>query len=235
MVGFYDFSDTDNESAIEEIISQAQDACVLDQLSAINCAGITNSVLPSHLETRFRNLKSFPPTKARTFPTPTSRNEPSFNFSSSKQNPDSGYTSSHDKKGVEEKAKDESVSSPPFTPSSSEESSMSSIFKPAQKNGSKQHSPLRSSGSPSPSPPRRRGCLWCSPKKKEQKKKGKENWGDEILSSLGSFSMKEQQKILKKAMKEEEKVSREAEKIVQWAKQASSRMKASDIDDELSD
>jgi len=47
--------------------------------------------------------------------------------------------------------------------------------------------------------------------------------------------MKEQQKILKKAMKEEEKVSREAEKIVQWAKQASSRMKASDIDDELTD
>ncbi|KAK7367108.1 hypothetical protein VNO80_09117 [Phaseolus coccineus] len=234
MVGFYDFSDTDNESAIEEIISQAQDACVLDQLSAINCSGITNSVLPSHLETRFRNLKSFPPTKARTIPTPTSRNDASFNFSPSKQDPDSGYTSSHDKKGVGEKSKDGSVSSPPFTPSS-EESSMSSIFKPAQKEGPKQDSPLRYSSSPSPSPPRRRGCLWCSPKKKEQKKKCKENWGDEFLSSLGSFSMKEQEKILKKAMKEEEKVSREAEKIVQWAKQASARMKASDIDDELSD
>ncbi|CAJ1930888.1 unnamed protein product [Sphenostylis stenocarpa] len=234
MVGFYDFSDTDNESAIEEIISQAQDACILDQLSAINCSGITNSVLPSHLETRFRNLKSFPPTKPRSIPTPSPRNHASFKLSPSKQNPDSGYTSSHDKKEVGEKPKDGSVSSPPFS-TSSEESSMSSIFKPAQKDGSKKDSPLRSSSSPSPSPPRRRGCLWCSPKKKEQKKKSKENWGDEFLAELGSFSMKEQQKILKKAMKEEQKVSREAEKIVQWAKQASAKMKASDIDDELSD
>jgi len=47
--------------------------------------------------------------------------------------------------------------------------------------------------------------------------------------------MKEQQKMLKKAMKEQEKVNREAEKIVQWAKQASARMKTSDIDDEHSD
>jgi len=234
MVGFYDFSDTDNESAVEEIISQAQDACVLEQVSAINCSGITNSVLPSHLETRFRNLKSFPPTKARTIPNPTSRNEASFNFSPSKQNPDSGYTSSHDKKGVEEKPKDGSVSSPPFSPSS-DESSMSSIFKSAKKEGSKQDSPPSASSSPSPSPPRRRGCLWCSPKKKEQKKKSKENWSDEFLSSFGSFSMKEQQKMLKKAMKEQEKVNREAEKIVQWAKQASARMKTSDIDDEHSD
>jgi len=77
--------------------------------------------------------------------------------------------------------------------------------------------------------------LWCSPKKKEQKKKSKENWSDEFLSSFGSFSMKEQQKMLKKAMKEQEKVNREAEKIVQWAKQASARMKTSDIDDEHSD
>ncbi|WVZ24799.1 hypothetical protein V8G54_003343 [Vigna mungo] len=186
-MGFYNFSDTD-EFAIEEIISKAQDVCVLDQLSVSNCTGITNSVLPSHLETCFRNLKSFPPTKASIFSTLTSRKEASFNFSPSKQNLNFGYTYSHDKKGVEEKSKDESVSSPPFTPSSSEKSSMFSIFKPVQKDGSKKHSPLRSFSSPSPSPPWSRGCLWCSPKKKEEKKKSKENFMPSHCSPKKNFT-----------------------------------------------
>ncbi|KAG5060821.1 hypothetical protein JHK87_001850 [Glycine soja] len=257
MVGFYDLSDTDNDSAVEEIISQAQDAVVLDQVSAINCSAFTDdSLLPSHLETRFRNLKSFPPTKpkpntiakARTFSSNlSSANPQSPNFSPPKQNPDSGYTSSHEKKSFREKTKDGSLSvsasSPPSASASasspcSDESSMSSLFKPKQKEeGSKQNSSVRSSNSPSP--PRRRGCLWFFPKKKKEeekekkkKKKSKQNWGDDLLSELGSFSRKEQQKMLKKAMKEEEKVSREAEKIVQWAKQASARF---NLEDELSD
>ncbi|KAJ0020669.1 hypothetical protein Pint_31827 [Pistacia integerrima] len=58
---------------------------------------------------------------------------------------------------------------------------------------------------------------------------------DEFLLDLGIFSVKEQQKMLKKAMKEEEKVSREAEKIVKWAKQASMRMSPHDIEDQFSD
>lgn len=97
----------------------------------------------------------------------------------------------------------------------------------------------------SPSPPRKAGCFWCSPKKDSSKKKSKENWGvgnvvgwdksDELLSDLGSFSSKKQQKMLKKAMKEEQKISREAEKILEWAKQTSARMNVLDIEDELSD
>ncbi|KAI4327933.1 hypothetical protein L6164_020340 [Bauhinia variegata] len=55
---------------------------------------------------------------------------------------------------------------------------------------------------------------------------------DEFLSDMGSFSAKKQQKMLKKAMKEEEKISQEAEKIVKWAKQASARMS---VEDDLSD
>ncbi|KAL2963161.1 hypothetical protein AAZX31_17G185500 [Glycine max] len=91
MMRFYDLSDTDNDSAIEEIISQAQDAVVLDQVSTINSSAFTDdSLLPSHLETRFRNLKSFPPTKpkpntiakARTFSSNlSSANPQSPNFS----------------------------------------------------------------------------------------------------------------------------------------------------------
>ncbi|KAJ4729116.1 Vitellogenin-2 protein [Melia azedarach] len=77
-------------------------------------------------------------------------------------------------------------------------------------------SPLSSPSSwmDSPSPPQKKGCFWCSPKS-SSKKKSRENpvfgndldWGknDELLSDLSIFSVKEQEKILKKAMKEEEK------------------------------
>ncbi|CAK7355926.1 unnamed protein product [Dovyalis caffra] len=93
-----------------------------------------------------------------------------------------------------------------------------------------------------PSPPKKSGCFWCSPKR-VTKKQNKENlnldWGnnnvDEFLSDLSTFSVKEQQKRLKQAMKEQEKMSKEAEKIVKWAKQASARMSFHGIDDELSD
>ncbi|KAF5754071.1 hypothetical protein HanXRQr2_Chr17g0787141 [Helianthus annuus] len=108
------------------------------------------------------------------------------------------------------------------------------------------------SESRSVSPARRGiGCLWCSPKK-EKRKQGKENLNrlSSFSSSLGNdyeydveflktFSVKEQKKIMRKAMKEEEKINREAEKIVKWAKQASSRMMdvhvSGGVDDDLSD
>ncbi|KAJ1396863.1 hypothetical protein SESBI_32255 [Sesbania bispinosa] len=215
MVGFCDLSDTE-ESAVEEIISQAQDACVLDQLSAINCAGITHSVLPSDLDSRFRKLKSFP--AKRTTPPPYDAKARSFSTLNS--------TNLHDplkdgKRGLKGKPKHGSLS-PPFGSASgsshtSEESSISSLFKPTQKDEGKHSkqkslsSPLRSSNSlmSSPSPPRKTGCF-C-------------------------LSSKQQQKMLKKAMKEEEKINREAEKIVEWAKHASARMDVSGIEDELSD
>ncbi|XP_061359882.1 uncharacterized protein LOC133303920 [Gastrolobium bilobum] len=266
MGGLCDLSDTD-ESAIEEIISQAQDACVLEQVSAINCSAITDSALPTDLESRFRKLKSFPATKPKQIPHTLSTlhkgNDQSPDFSPSKENPDdpklklpSGCVSSPQKKGSEAKSKHGSVSlSPPFGSASgsshtSEESSVSSVFKPTQKDEgkrSRQKSLFSSLGSSnslmggSPSPPRKVGFFWCSPKK--EKKKSKENnvvvvgWdkSDELLSDFGSFSSKQQQKMLKKALKEEEKISREAEKIVEWAKHASARMNVSGIDDELSD
>ncbi|KAM0059389.1 hypothetical protein Hdeb2414_s0005g00180881 [Helianthus debilis subsp. tardiflorus] len=112
--------------------------------------------------------------------------------------------------------------------------------------------PSPESESRSVSPARRgMGCLWCSPKK-EKRKQGKENLNrlSSFSSSLGNdyeydveflktFSVKEQKKIMRKAMKEEEKINREAEKIVKWAKQASSRMMdvhvSGVVDDDLSD
>ncbi|XP_059444982.1 uncharacterized protein LOC132176716 [Corylus avellana] len=75
-------------------------------------------------------------------------------------------------------------------------------------------------------------CFWFSTKKKIDEVSGgsnmeeKEKWEkkDEILSDMSTFSVREQERRLKKALKDEERVSREAEKVVQWVKQESSRM-----------
>ncbi|ESW30102.1 hypothetical protein PHAVU_002G124800 [Phaseolus vulgaris] len=50
---------------------------------------------------------------------------------------------------------------------------------------------------------------------------------DEMLSDRSTFSVKEQEKRLKKALEEEEKVSKEAERVVQWVKQESARIDVS--------
>ncbi|MED6207205.1 hypothetical protein PIB30_033598 [Stylosanthes scabra] len=278
MVGFFsDPSDTD-DSAINDIISQAKDACLLEQISAINCSSFTDSsLLPTHLESRFRKLKSFPATipaksitppprhsKDENFPISDSRSfhsSPSGKYQNGKMpklqqgcvsvsSPSNSVDSSCGRNGLKSKSKLGSVSSGSASSDGSEESSLSSMFKPAQKGNNDNNNKkgkVKNSGSkkssPSPSPPRRAGCFWCSPKKDSRKKSKEVDWSvvgwdkdDELLSDLGSFSSKKQQKILKKALKEEQKISREAQKIVEWAKQESARMNVDVIDhDELSD
>ncbi|GAU15795.1 hypothetical protein TSUD_236110 [Trifolium subterraneum] len=273
MVGIGSHSDpydTDEESTIQQIISQAQDSIILQQISAINCSSFTHTDLPTDLESRFLKLKSFPAnhttpppyvTKAPTFSNPTKKSSnfspPKDNNSTKKSDSDSGYVSfpsdsSNGKKGLIPKPKipkqkNESFSSPSDSSHTSEESSMSSKFMPLKMekdevNCSKKKAMSRS---PSPSPTRKWGCFWCSPKK--EKKKGKENddddvvgWeectSDELLSGIGSLSSKKRLNMIEKALKEEEKrINREAEKIIELVKHASGRMNVSDIDDELSD
>ncbi|GMY33643.1 hypothetical protein FCV25MIE_35032 [Fagus crenata] len=87
-------------------------------------------------------------------------------------------------------------------------------------------------------------CFWVSSTNKNYEKKSRsygvsgsnieiddKQWGknDEILSDLSTFSVKEQERKLKKALKEEERVNKEAERVVQWVKQESARMDASVI------
>ncbi|XP_045813830.1 uncharacterized protein LOC123907559 [Trifolium pratense] len=260
--------DTDEESTIQQIISQAQDSIILQQISAINCSSFTHSDLPTDLESRFLKLKSFPANhttpppyvaKAPTFSNPPKK---SFNFSPPKDNnstkksdSDSGYVSfpsdsSIGKKGLNPKSespklKNGSFSSPSYSSHTSEESSISSMFMPLKMQKDEGNCSKKKAVSPSPSPPRKWGCFWCSPKK--EKKKGKENdddvvgWeectrSDELLSGIGSLSSKKRLNMIEKALKEEEKrINREAEKIIELVKHASGRMNVSDIDDELSD
>ncbi|XAR57623.1 hypothetical protein NMG60_11025824 [Bertholletia excelsa] len=262
-------SDSSDESAVEELLSQAMDQSILEQVAAINCSGFgSDSVLPSHLEARFRKLKSFPASN------PKHSSSAKFNtqlpsvksFNPQIDNSDKGKSGSNspsddenvlpnkaskEKLGLKLKLGSGSGSSPSKSPKTS---AGDEIFSPLKENPdakldlkSKSRSGLYLSPSnssnlsdESPSSPKKTGCFWCSPKK-TSRRKSKENsvdWGrngDEFLSDLKIFSAKEQQKILKKAMKEEEKINREAEKIVKWAKQASARMNIPDIEAELSD
>ncbi|CAI0441921.1 unnamed protein product [Linum tenue] len=264
---FGNLSDTD-DSAVDELISQTQDLCVLEQVSKINCSGISDSLLPSDLETRFRKLKSFPASSTRpaaatgAVPKYLSNSKSELHRRSGKGfdegvespsdegrvNPSDGKvpkiaaaaakassplnssSSSADEEGFSENpvpVKDSrkqfkrgSVSSPSDSSNScigdviysqSEEKGNRMMRKSSNSNSKLKSKPFI--GSPlglsncsrdSPSPPRKPGCFWCSPKKPTRKKK--------------------QEKILRKAMKEEERINKEAEKIVKWAKQAAARM-----------
>ncbi|KAL5099806.1 hypothetical protein RYX36_004133 [Vicia faba] len=89
-------------------------------------------------------------------------------------------------------------------------------------------------------------CCFCFSTKKDVARNNKSigvsslgqvEWkkNDEILSDMSTFSVKEQERRLKKALEEEKKVKFEAERVVQWVKQESSRIDASTIDSILSD
>ncbi|CAK9163233.1 unnamed protein product [Ilex paraguariensis] len=289
MADFSYLSDSDDEKAVQELLSQAMDHSVLEQVAKINCSGFTDSDLPTHLETRFQKLKSFPATKPKS---PNLTTDPknlassSFNSKLSSHKSLKPQLDNELKNSIRAKTESDSLSDDEnvfqeedpkekkrlnpklqsgfdFSPSKSSNSSReSAIFSPSKQNpdgksGSKSKSQSGSALSRSDSwdisldslsPPQKTGCFLCSPKR-VSRKKSKENriggasldWGknwtknDEFLSDLSTFSTKEQQKMLKKAMKEEEKISREAEQIVKWAKQASARMDVLGIEDELSD
>lgn len=91
------------------------------------------------------------------------------------------------------------------------------------------------------------GCCFCfSTKKSSVARNGKSSgvlssenveWGknDEILSDISTFSVKAQERRLKKALEDEERVSKEAERVVQWVKQESARIDVSTIKSILSD
>ncbi|KAH6774329.1 hypothetical protein C2S52_002718 [Perilla frutescens var. hirtella] len=254
------FTDSDDDKAVEDLLSQAMDATVLEQVAAVNCAGFNDDGLPSHLETRFRKLKSFPSSAAK----PTSLSTKSFNLShtpESKKNDtihESKAPDSNDEKHVENSEK---VFSKCSTKIPDENSCLSNSGTPSQSpfndipQGKMKKNVRKSTKSPSfsscdglssrsVSPPAKSGCFLCSPKR-ASRKKSKENRGldlgidcgkrDEFLSDLSNFSVNSRKKMIKKAMEEEDRICREAEKIVKWAKQASARMEISGIEDELSD
>lgn len=240
------FSDSDEDKAVDDLLSQAMESTVLEQIAAIHCAGLTDSGLPSHLETRFQRLKSFPSAAAKS----TCVSTKSFNLSQpSEKNGSAENPKIPDTIGGENWGKfEESIppSSKKCRESPSKLSDSGSSFELRNPRIEKigrniSHSSVDEINR-SVSPPVKSGCFFCSPKNKGsrgRREKGNRDlddldWGkhDELLSDL---SVNSQRKMIKKAMEEEERVCREAEKIVKWAKQVSSRMDVSGIDDGFSD
>ncbi|XP_019051639.1 PREDICTED: uncharacterized protein LOC109113864 [Nelumbo nucifera] len=200
MADFSFLSDSD-ESAVENIISQAKDLVVLEQVSAINCSGISDSVLPTELETRFRKLKSFPgakpklktqnpssnPEKRHSPPSsnrckrePTSPSDEKSDHNLQSQSPP--HDSSKFDAGKELKSSSEDQKFPSPLPGQEDV-----IATPVKSKDRKDSNPrLRTTGyvsSPSSSsdssleassPPRQTCCFWYSPKR-VPRKKGKEN------------------------------------------------------------
>ncbi|KAL7111963.1 hypothetical protein ACP275_05G122500 [Erythranthe tilingii] len=250
--------DSDGEKAVEELLSQAMDSTVLEQVAAINCAGFTKTDLPSHLETRFQRLKSLPSPAAK--PAPLATKSFSFSNPSELKKNEPKKSDSGEEKTAEDKGEEVHPKCSKKVPEEKNCLSGSESFSPLKKKnprvkmeekGNKSFSSSSSSfegfSSRSVSPPAKSGCFLCSPKKSARKNKENRgldlgiNWGkkqddDDFLSDLSNNSMNyNQRKLMKKAMAEEEKICREAEKIVKWAKQYSSRMDISSIEDELSD
>nr|DAD36417.1 TPA_asm: hypothetical protein HUJ06_007058 [Nelumbo nucifera] len=245
MAYFSSLSDCD-ESAVEDIISQVKDLCVLEQVAAINCSGISDSILPTNLEARFRKLKSFPGSKpilkspllsfnAENKHSPTSsdryKKKPSSSFEKESDHlpVESSETRTVPHKNEQETSKQAKASpnSPPLN-----ETPISASAESSDKKGLK---------------PKQTCCFWYSPKRVAEKK-GKENWvagigldtpdwgkNEEILSDFSTLSLKHQNRRFKKALQEEEEITKEAEKVLKWAKQASARMEVYDIEDVLSD
>ncbi|EOA36751.1 hypothetical protein CARUB_v10012590mg [Capsella rubella] len=65
-------SGRDYDSAVEDLLSQAKDLYVIEQVAKINCAGFTDdSAPPTNLETRLRRLKSLPVSRPDTVSSPS--------------------------------------------------------------------------------------------------------------------------------------------------------------------
>ncbi|XP_010941059.2 uncharacterized protein [Elaeis guineensis] len=231
MASYFSHLSSPDRDAVDAIVSQAIDLCTLDQVAALNTSHLSDSsLLPTDLESRFRKLKSFPGANPQRPLDQRKENIPRIS-NRGESIPKPSIDSNEPAEEKKPPTKAETSSSPPLEPDVDK-----NLGNPKPTTGFASSSSSIPLPSPrdSPSPPRRGCCFVFSPRGKERKRG---DWGgnDEILSDVGTFSMKEQQRKLKKALKEQEKASREAEKMVEWVKQASARMNVTAVDELLSD
>nr|CAD1830942.1 unnamed protein product [Ananas comosus var. bracteatus] len=220
-------------ASVDAIIAEAMDLCALEHIAALNTAHLPrdSALLPSHLESRFRALKSFPAANNGAPPPPPLHRTRSAAAPASTIEPRTPTTTGKDPAVVAGKgSKPNSPSGlsppPPIAPRSSRRGGVSP--------------------SPSPSPPRRHTSMCCfafSPKKSAAAASsprsgggGGKGMGDLGIGDWESnerivAELKEQRRKLKKALQEQAKARSEAAKIVRLAKQASARMSTFAIDD----
>ncbi|KAG2304153.1 hypothetical protein Bca52824_032804 [Brassica carinata] len=269
-------SDTD-DSAVEELISQAKELSALEQIAAINCSGFTDSsTLPDDLESRFRRLKSLP-SAAPPDPVPSriskkdlahSKSVASYpkdaDLSGNRRDPgkksgfdddsgnkrDVGVKLGSSRGGLESDGSgdfSDSGSSKIFSPAKrtqklpKEKQSFDLVTPPSSDSEPEKKSKSKSSSSwvKKLSPSKIIGYIWSSPNKSSSTKKKNiksiKSFGrerdvdfDEFLSDLNAYSVEDQRKMLKKALKEQQKMRKEAAEIIKMTRKASARF---DFDD----
>ncbi|KAF8052512.1 hypothetical protein N665_1550s0008 [Sinapis alba] len=276
-------SDTD-ESAVEEVISQAKELSALEQIAAVNCSAFTDSsTLPHDLETRFRRLKSLPSARPDPVSSKISKKDLTHSksvvgcpkdadLSGNPRNPGKKSGFDDDLSVFSGKKRDLGVklgsSRAGLDSDGSGDFSDSGIFSPAkrtQKLPKEKHrvgssssidlatppssdsEPEKKSKSKSSSswvkklsPAKIIGYIWSSPNKSSSSTKKKniksiKSFGrerdvdfDEFLSDLNAYSVEDQRKMLKKALKEQQKMRKEAAEIIKMTRKASARF---DFDD----
>ncbi|KFK44927.1 hypothetical protein AALP_AA1G320900 [Arabis alpina] len=260
MADFGYFSDTD-DSAVEELVSQAKELSALEQVAAINCSSFTDSTLPDDIEARFRRLKSLPASRPDPVSSSSSKikqqkkhlnhaksvaskqnpgNKSGLSDEESRNKPDLGLKSGFEK----DTSGDFSDSNKIFTPVKQTQkrrtgSSSSSSIELASPPSSEPENKSKSKWFEKLSPSKIVGYIFRSPKKGLTKKKNLKSFNDsgrerniddfdEFLSDLNAFSVEDQRKMLKKALKEQQKMRKEAAEIIKMAKQASAKF---DFDD----
>lgn len=288
MADFGYLSDTD-DSAVEELISQAKELSALEQIAAINCSSFTDSsTLPDDLESRFRRLKSLPPARPDPVSSKISKKKDlthsksvvgypkdadfsgnpvkkcGFDEDSSIFKRDLGVNSGFERSS---RAGLDSDGSGDFSDSGNIGSSK--IFSPAKQTqklpkekrrvasssvdlatppSSDSEPEMRSKSKSSSwvkklSPSKIIRYIWSSPNKSSSAKKkniksiksftasGRASSDvdfDDFLSDLNAYSVEDQRKMLKKALKEQQKMRKEAAHIIKMTRKASARF---DFDD----
>ncbi|CAF1929055.1 BnaA09g25070D [Brassica napus] len=288
MADFGYLSDTD-DSAVEELISQAKELSALEQIAAINCSSFTDSsTLPDDLESRFRRLKSLPPARPDPVSSKISKKKDlthsksvvgypkdadfsgnpvkkcGFDEDSSIFKRDLGVNSGFERSS---RAGLDSDGSGDFSDSGNIGSSK--IFSPAKQTqklpkekrrvasssvdlatppSSDSEPEMRSKSKSSSwvkklSPSKIIRYIWSSPNKSSSAKKkniksiksftasGRASSDvdfDDFLSDLNAYSVEDQRKMLKKALKEQQKMRKEAAQIIKMTRKASARF---DFDD----
>ncbi|CAN6487118.1 unnamed protein product [Victoria cruziana] len=222
-----------HDSAAENLLSEILDVTAVEQIQQLPSPyDSASSILPSQIETRFQRLKSLnhtshPPEKEQQeqeqkreppppspLPPPPPPPLPNPTRLDAPQTPQAGDTLP-------------AFDSPKKLPKSL-----------PTKGFDHYGDPVCSSGSSSP--PRKQGCcFWASPRRSHRKDRSESyddgSWmkDDEILSDLGTFSVRSQREGMKAALKEQEKISKEAEKVIKWVKKASARMSVNDFGNDL--
>lgn len=204
-----------DESDIDAIISEATDLFILEQIAALNTAHLSDSTLPTDLESRFRKLRTFPGANPPSNLPPHSSHQRNENMPSSSTQP--------------ENIDESDESKPEIISNASPEPEILKDLTELR---------VRVRASPSverrsPSPTRVVCCFGCSPKRMVQRRKGKHC--EEIFLDFGVSSMKEHRKKLERVLKEQERASREVEKMVEVMEEAAARMNAEAFDELMSD